>query len=83
MAAEMRGAKQPEQAQRRGQPAGGGGGLPHNAKWRRRTLTRSFRYTFSLFGAVRCFFLLRPPAFKSIPCAKQMQVHEPGRCGRW
>ncbi len=33
-----------------------------------RTFTKSFRYTFSLFGAVRCFFLLRPPAFKSIPC---------------
>jgi hypothetical protein len=32
-----------------------------------RTFTRSFRYTFSLFGAVRLVFLLRPPAFKSIP----------------
>jgi hypothetical protein len=32
------------------------------------SLTRSLRYTFSDLGAVRDFFLLRPPASISIPC---------------
>lgn len=32
------------------------------------TFTRSLRYGLSLFGAVRCTFLLRPPALRSIPC---------------
>lgn len=32
------------------------------------TFTNSFKYTFSLLGAVRHVFLLRPPASKSIPC---------------
>lgn len=36
-----------------------------------RTFTSSFRYTFSLFGAVRQVFLLRPPASRSIPCAQK------------
>ncbi len=36
-----------------------------------RTFTRSFRYTFSLFGAVRQVFLLRPPASRSIPCTEK------------
>jgi len=40
-----------------------------HAERQRRTFTRSFRYTFSLFGAVRWTFLLRPPASKSMPCA--------------
>jgi len=38
-----------------------------------RTFTRRFRYTFSLFGAVRWTFLLRPPASKSMPCAHACQ----------
>ena len=33
-----------------------------------RTFTRRAKYTFALLGAVRLVFLLRPPAFKSIPC---------------
>ena len=32
------------------------------------TLTSSSRYTFSLFGAVLCLDLLRPPAIRSTPC---------------
>lgn len=33
-----------------------------------RTLTRSSRYGFCDLGAVRCTFLLRPPALRSMPC---------------
>ena len=45
-----------------------------------RTFTSSFRYTFSLFGAVRWTFLLRPPASKSMPC-DTMQASAPRRTG--
>jgi len=37
------------------------------------SFTSSFRYTLSLFGAVRCVFLLRPPAIRSIPILRRGQ----------
>ena len=41
-----------------------------------RTLTSRARYTLSLLGAVRCVFLLRPPATMSIPCtSRSIQLH--------
>ena len=54
---------------------------------RARTLTSRSWYTFSLFGALLCLLLLRPPATRSIPCAREAdtarQNSGPAAHGAW
>jgi hypothetical protein len=46
------------------------------------TLTSSSRYTFSLFGAVLCLDLLRPPAIRSTPCTHRACTRSSACCDR-